>query len=484
MINEPASVLRTFQRVLRIAVAVGLVLTVLSLGHSMLTVDAGATASPQSDGVVDNDSVGPPQVVATVDAVGPGQLTAYDANGSVAYHNDSWWIYHDVDPIPGERFTVSYVASGTAPASTCAGDSCLRNAIERVNLTTGDVEQLHAWSDTRNGSTQTHDVDRVNESVFVVADISFPDRVYMVNVTSGEEIWEWRVSDAYEPSSGGDYPSDWSHINDVEYLDDGRVMANLRNQDQVVFIEPGSGVQEDWTLGTDGEHATLFEAHNPDYIPPARGGPAVVVADSENNRLVEYQRVEGRWEQTWTWQDQRIQWPRDADRLPSGRTLVADSHGKRLLSVAEDGSIAWQKEFPTGSYDVELLGTGDESAGGHSARELDLASRQPGSPLSDGNTSMTAATVGPSLGAAGEDAVNDGTGGSSGPVDATVGWVVHGLVSLVPPLILHGLLFAAPGWVTALDVALGLGTVVLAVTWIGIGSGRWLLPRIRRVVSS
>ena len=464
-------------RTLRIAVTLLFVVTLLSTGLSFLTYEpavrtasAGGSASHATD----------PAVVATVDGVGPGQMIAYDEKGRVVYRNASLSLYHDVDPSAAGRYTVTYVASDAAPASACAGDRCLRNVIQRVNMTTGDVDRLHQWVHRRNGSTQIHDVDRVNDSTFLVADISYPDRVFMVNTTTDETVWEWRVAEAFSPESGGSYPSDWTHLNDVEYLPDGRVMVSLRNQDQVVFIKPGAGIQKNWTLGADDRHATLFEAHNPDYVPAERGGPAVVVADSENNRLVEYQRQNGSWVRSWTWQDTTLQWPRDADRLPSGRTLVADSHGQRVLSVAPDGSIAWSRQTPTGVYDVELLGTGDESAGGASAAKLGFRSRQPGSTVSEGDTSMRGSVVDPSL--PGNEAGESDDGAAAGPLAAAGGAVSlagYWLVSLVPPLVLHGLLFALPAWVAPVDVALGLLTLAVGVAWLVAEAGVRMYPRVR-----
>jgi hypothetical protein len=465
------------RRALRIAALVLGLLTLLSAGHSALTYDPVVRASP-----TDATPPGEPVVVATIDGVGPGQIVAYDADGEVVYRDDSLFLYHDVDPSPAGEHTVTYVASDGAPASACGGDSCLRNVIERANLTTGEVTRVDSWVHRRNGSTQTHDVDRINDTAVLVADISFPDRVYVRNTTTGAVIWEWRVSEAYEPESGGDYPRDWTHINDVERLPDGRVMANLRNQDQVVFIDPGEGLQPNWTLGADGDHATLYEAHNPDYIPESRGGPAVVVADSENNRLVEYQRTNGSWERTWHWQDTRLQWPRDADRLPSGRTLVADSHGQRIMSVAPNGRIVWSRSFPTGSYDVELLGTGDESTGGYAAATLGLRSRYPDTPIPDGNTSMRAATVGPSRTANGSTVAGGNTtapGAADRGLAAPVSTLTYLFVSLVPPLVLHGLLYALPPWVTAVDATLLVATALVTVCWLLVTVAVRVAPRLR-----
>jgi hypothetical protein len=153
-------------------------------------------------------------------------------------------------------------------------------------------------------------------------------------------------------------------------------MVSARNQDRVVFLNR-SGLIDEWTLGEEDDYSILYEQHNPDYIPAERGGPAVLVGDSENNRIVEYQRTGGGWNQTWEWRDARMQWPRDADRLPNGHTLITDSNGNRVFEVDEQGEIVWSVNiaFP---YEAERLGTGDESSGGPSAARADLDSRTGG----------------------------------------------------------------------------------------------------------
>ncbi len=411
---------------LRLAIALLVVLTGLSVAASFVTYDTAA-AQGSATGVGGT-------LVATIDATGPGQIVAYHPNGSVMYHNETYGIYHDVDPAPTGSDTVEYVATYHNESDACAGETCSVDVVERVNLTTDETTRLHTIVDTENGSSDDHDVDRVNESVLLFANINYPDSVFMLNTTTDETVWEWRVSEDYAPESGGSYPGDWTHLNDVEYLPDGRVMVDLRNQDQVVFIDPGRGLQENWTLGADGDHEILYEQHNPDYIPAERGGPAVVVADSENNRIVEYQREDGEWQRSWRWADSRLSWPRDADRLPDGRTLIADSHGSRILTVNQNGSVSWSRDFPDGVYDVEILETGDESTNGSSAAALGLES--------------------------------GGVG---------VGWTAAfaRLPRLVPPVVLHGLLYSLPLWVTPFDAFLlvfsGAAVVLLgaaeAVRW-------------------
>ena len=328
------------------------------------------------------------------------ELVGFWPNGSLLYYNDSHTRYWDVDPVPGTQATVEYLYADHIPESKCPTDwnltrrtvtqemwsryatshadegACTSNGIERVNLTTGNVTTI--WSEDTPGkeATRYHDADRLNETHFVVADI-YLDRVFVVNTTSGQVSWTWNASEAFPRSTGGPYPYDWSHINDVNVLDDGRLMVSARNQDRVGFLEPGRGLLENWTLGAEDEYDILYEQHNPDYIPKKNGGPAVVVGDSENNRVVEYQRENGEWTRTWTWQDAQMQWPRDADRLPNGNTLVTDSNGNRVFEVNQNGKIVWsvQIAFP---YEAERLGTSDESAGGPSATRAAIQSRSHG----------------------------------------------------------------------------------------------------------
>jgi hypothetical protein len=404
--------------------------------------DAVAAAAAQSETPLsEREAVVPERPNATVVTTDPpggtsgtAAIVAYTDDGRTLYHNDTYGNYFDVDPDPPGSRTVLYVA-GTrhddcpdalvARANGSFEDGCAEVVIERANLTTGETERLHSavteWD-------IWHDVDRLSEDRLVVADIA-DDRVFTLDTTTGAVEWEWRAEADFDRAESGGQPGDWTHVNDVESLEDGRIMASLRNHDRVVFIEPGSGVQRDWTLGAEDAYGILYEQHNPDYIPASQGGPAVLVGDSENNRVVEYQRVDGQWRQTWTWQDSGLRWPRDADRLPNGHTLVTDSQGDRVLEVDENGAVVWSIRVPT-PYEAERLGTGDESTNGTSRQTL---------------TNETA----------GDSATGEETTG--------LAWVV----AFVTGPLTNGLLYVAPGWMRFGDllVALGLGTTVLA--WLG-----------------
>jgi hypothetical protein len=422
-----------------------------------------AAATGTGDGTASLDERGPITVVATDSnswlgerSEGPralAELVAFAQDGSVVYYNDSHTRYWDVDPVPGTRATVEYGYADHLNGSECPADwdiakrgvsqadwdrhlaawsdvdACTRNGFERVNLTTGEV--THVWSRITPGKpgTRYHDVDRINETHLVVADI-YLDRVYTVNIESDQTEWVWNASDALPTDRGGPYPKDWSHINDVEVLDDGRFMVSARNHDQVLFLD-SDGVMPEWTLGEDDNRSILSEQHNPDYIPASMGGPAVLVADSENNRVVEYQRVDGEWRQSWTWQDSRMQWPRDADRLPDGHTLVTDSNGNRVFEVDENGDVVWSVDvsFP---YEAERLGTGDESAGGPSAnRRLESVEQ----------------------------------GGF---------WV--GVKGLLPGKYLNAVVYVLPPWMTLQELFALVAFVAFGVLWLG-AEARWAYRR-------
>jgi hypothetical protein len=143
-------------------------------------------------------------------------------------------------------------------------------------------------------------------------------------------------------------------------------MVSVRNFDQVVAIDRSTD-EIAWTLGEDGNHSVIFRQHNPQYLDGGDGPPAVLVADSRNDRVVEFTRRDGEWVETWELVGGGLDEPRDADRLPNGNTLVADRHGQRFLEVTPTGEVVWEFYGPWQPYDVERYRLGDESGGPTSA---------------------------------------------------------------------------------------------------------------------
>mgnify|MGYP006288238243 CR=1 FL=1 len=368
-----------------------------------------------------------------------GEVIAYDAAGRVLYFNDTANDYWDVDPLPGQSDRVVYVATYPNP-----GGPGVLNAIETVDLRSGEVRRLYTNA-TEGG--RWHDVDRVSATEYAVADIA-RDSVQVVNVTTGRTVWSWDARSAYRPSAGGDPDGDWTHMNDVEVLSDGDLLASVRNMDQVVRIDRERGVLTNWTLGRDDAHGILHEQHNPDYIDRANGGPALLVADSDNDRIVEYRRTEGEWERTWTYAE-GLSWPRDADRLPNGHTLITDTRNNRVIEVDGDGEVVWGVTVHR-PYEAERLETGPESHGGPA--------------------------VEPTAPDAGEPST-DGSGASDGPT----GGVSPGRVlwTLLPAPLIAAVRWVLPPWMHLPEMAVLGGTMVAVAVWIG-----WELSLYRRVLGA
>ncbi len=427
-----------------------LCISVLASGYTEQVAVADPTKANGSHGITD---VPANEITVVTDHKSPtvgSKLVALNPDKEVLYYNATLDYYSDVDPSPNGRYTVTYVGVEDIPKNQCDGRTrCRRIVIERLNMSTDEVDRLYSrvvptYSGFRIPYTNRwHDVDRINETHFAVADIE-RDRVFIVNTSSEIITWEWQALVHYSYKSGGPYPNDFTHVNDVEVLPDGRIMASIRNQDEVVFINRTSGVNESWTLGEENNHTILFGQHNPDYIPKSRGGPAVIVADSHNDRVVEFQRVNGEWKQSWVWQDAQMQWTRDADRLPNGHTLITDTHGNRILEINEDGEKVWsaQSNFP---YDAERLGTGDESAGGPSAQRANLA----GKATVASEAKDTASKVKTS---------DDG-------LAALPTKTLTAVEDTIPPKLLNAALYVMPGWFNVLEVLVLIVGLFVGLTW-------------------
>uniref|UniRef100_A0A7D6CTP2 Aryl-sulfate sulfotransferase n=1 Tax=Natrinema zhouii TaxID=1710539 RepID=A0A7D6CTP2_9EURY len=423
----------------------------------IILLSAAAVASASTNGLSTASEEDVPEAPATenhtvvTESGRAGTITAYAPDGEVMYYNNTRTKYFDVDPVEGDPLTVEYAATDTihSEGPTCSDPPCALNVIERADLETGEVEVIYKRYDYKETAGEWHDSTRLNETHIAIADI-VADQVFVVNTETEVVEWLWDAQSDFPVEEGGPYPEDWAHINDVEFIEEGehegRIVASLRNQDQVVFLDPGEGLVEDWTLGEEDDYDIQYEQHNPDYIPESQGGPAIVVADSENGRVQEFQREDGEWNRTWQWADDRIQWPRDADRLPNGNTLIADSHGNRVMEVNESGDIVWQVES-TLPYEAERLETGPESEGGESAAELGLESRTD----------------------------DDGGGGDDSVFGFNpLGWAGDLLESILPHRVYNGLLFATPVWMGATEFAAVAIALLTGLTWIGLET-RWKL---------
>jgi len=211
-------------------------------------------------------------------------------------------------------------------------------------------------------SSEIHDVEPLGDERFLFADMEY-ERIAIAE--DGNVTWQWNASQFYDAPEDPTR-ADWLHINDVDVLDEGRYLVSVRNANQVLIVERGEGVVE--VINADRgdhdeactEHAGIAdhdgdgdvtcgnpeiidEQHNPQWL----GEGAVLIADSENDRVVELHRNdEGVWEPVWALDSAGglpFHWPRDADRLPNGNTLITDSLQNRVLEVEPDGDVVWSR---------------------------------------------------------------------------------------------------------------------------------------------
>lgn len=285
----------------------------------------------------------------------PARLVAFGPRGEVRWvYNGtnvaaSW--FYDVDPLPSGNLLVT----AANPSGT-------------VVVGLDPKTQRPVWIE-RLPIHDTHDVDYLPGNRLLVANMrqyndttgQNDDRLFIYNMTSDRIEWEWLLRDHYPASGGGPYTDDWTHINDIDRIGPGTYLASVRNFDQVIVVDRESG-EITQRLGADGRHGILHQQHNPQYLDGEGGRPTILIADSENDRVVEYARRDGQWERTWRLTG-GLSWPRDADRLPNGNTLVVDSLNHRVAEVTPRGRIVWEVYVPWGPYDVERVPLGDEPGG-------------------------------------------------------------------------------------------------------------------------
>ncbi|WP_313691509.1 aryl-sulfate sulfotransferase [Halorarum halobium] len=285
---------------------------------------------------------------ARVVSVGPNGSTEWVYGGS---SRGATWFY-DVDPLAnGNLLIVSTDADGTTVFEM---DPETRDRVWEERF---DIHDTHDVQKLPNGDLLVANMRQWNESTG-----RSDDRVFVYNRSTDEIDWEWTFRNHYPESTDGGYSQDWTHVNDVERIAEGQYLVSPRNFDQAIVINR-STKEIDYRLGSDGDHDTLNEQHNPDWLVSEDGNPVILVADSENDRVVEYERRDGEWELVWELGTDQLSWPRDADRLPNGNTLITDSLNHRVIEVTPRGEIVWEYYATWGPYDAERVAHGGGSNG-------------------------------------------------------------------------------------------------------------------------
>ncbi|MFC4552582.1 MULTISPECIES: arylsulfotransferase family protein [Halorussus] len=293
----------------------------------------------------------------------PARLVGVGPRGNVEWvyngtQDDVTWFY-DVDPLPSRNLLVTATQRG-------------KTVVYSLNPKT----QEKAWTETFEGVHDTHDVDLINGDQLLVANMRNynaekkvnEDRIFIYDRSENETVWEWqfRKHTNFTRQQGHKYAGDhddWTHVNDVDKIAEGQYLISPRNMDQVMVINR-STKNVDMRLGSDNNYEVMNEQHNPQYMESQNGTPTILVADSHNDRVVEYAKRNGDWKRTWQLGSQQsLNWPRDADRLPNGNTLVVDSNNHRVFEVTPKGEIVWEFYAPWAPYDVERMNLADEANG-------------------------------------------------------------------------------------------------------------------------
>ena len=85
----------------------------------------------------------------------------------------------------------------------------------------------------------------------------------------------------------------------------------------------------------------------------------MLVADSENDRVVELNATTD--EIVWEYGGRSLlHWPRDADRLPNGNTLIVDSFNNRVVEINEQSEVVWKYEGVQMPYAADRLSVPEE----------------------------------------------------------------------------------------------------------------------------
>ncbi|WP_458206877.1 hypothetical protein [Haladaptatus sp. NG-SE-30] len=317
-----------------------------------------------------------------------GRAIEVNPEGEVVWEYAKADDVFDVEPLGPNR--VQIAVADELPDEQCpprfrddGHENCVRNALRIIDRNTKATLWEYAWFDAKLHAHELHDADHYSvdgDDRWVLVDMG-NDRVFAVN-REKEVLWQWNATDRYQRPQKLGPEGDWTHANDVDRVEPGVFRVSLRNFDTVVDLHVESdatgneaeSVRVERVVGPDSfskRGDILHEQHNPDTLDdPDTPGDTLLVADSEHDRVVEIRNGELVWEYGGS---AVFDWPRDADRLSNGHTLVTDSYNDRVVEVDENGEIVWAIE--TGSLPYEADRLPGEGSDGQTAGEVGIPNR-------------------------------------------------------------------------------------------------------------
>ncbi|MHA1683269.1 MAG: aryl-sulfate sulfotransferase [Promethearchaeota archaeon] len=213
---------------------------------------------------------------------------------------------------------------------------------------------------------QPHEAFVTNDGTIMVVNCR-NDSIVEINDTN-DEIWRYDLrklnwteynASLFGPTSIVNNPEgdDWSHVNDAEVqIRNGSeyMLICVRNFDMVYEINLTAARMKStpdpaditWHFGTPGDHSKLNQQHNADYLDNGN----ILVADSENNRIIEFNYTTGNivYDSTGA---VNLNWVRDADvnTTDPNIILITDSLNHRVIEFnRSSGEILW-------SYSHDLI---------------------------------------------------------------------------------------------------------------------------------
>jgi hypothetical protein len=373
--------------------------TVLVLaGAALLVVTLGVSAALAPPRAVDGDRSGD-TVVSVQGFRSPGNVQGLDGS-DLAWERTGAESYFEVERLSDGTVAVAFVEGGYEECGQFE-PPCSHTGY-RVVEPEPDPEVVSEFSFPVRTQTnsEVHAIDPLPDGGFALVDMEY-ERLLVVE--NGSVVWTWNASSLYD-APPDPTRTDWLHINDVERVGENRFLVSVRNANQLVVVERDAGVVEvinedhggDDTTCTGGKQledysgdsngdvrcgdpSVLAHQHNPHWL----GDGAVLVADSDNDRVVELRRTDDGWKPVWTLDSAggiSLDWPRDADRLPDGHTLVTDTLNKRVVEVDRNGEVVWGVSTEVVPYEADRLPHGEQTGvpnAGGGARDRQAGTASP-----------------------------------------------------------------------------------------------------------
>ncbi|QLG27789.1 aryl-sulfate sulfotransferase [Halorarum halophilum] len=370
-------------------VLAGVLLFVLTVAVSgVLAPDRAGTPGLPGDPTAD----GARETLVGSQGGGPGWHqygSVYLLNGAdVVWQEDSADSYFDVQRLDDGTVLAGFMHSGYEECGPYESP-CARTGIRIIDPSADggpEVVEEYSFPVRSQSNSEIHDAEPLPDGGYAMTDM---DHERVIVVEDGEITWQWNASELYDAPEDPTR-TDWLHINDIDRIGEDRFLVSVRNANQLVIVERtddgGSEVVEiinEDTGGSDasctkngqlrdtdgdvrcGDPDVLNHQHNPQWLDDG----AVLVADSDNDRVVELHRTDdGTWEPAWVLdraEGMDLRWPRDADRLPNGHTVVTDTLNRRVFEIDENGTVVWSYATDRIPYEADRVPrelTGDASA--------------------------------------------------------------------------------------------------------------------------